>query len=101
MSALTGRTASAVVMTMGIALAGCADAPHRPVDEGYGQRDGRCHSCGVVQDVRQVDTDGGGAAWHIAVRLDNGQYATVTQRESPAIRDGDYVEVRGGAVYAR
>jgi hypothetical protein len=101
MSALTGRIASAVVMTMGIALAGCADAPHRSVDEGKGQRDGRCHSCGVVQDVRQVDSGGGGAAWHIVMRLDNGRHATVTQSGSPAICDGDYVEVRGGAVYAR
>jgi outer membrane lipoprotein SlyB len=45
--------------------------------------------------------DGGGAAWHIVVRLDNGQYATVTQRESSGVRNGDYVEVRDGTVYAR
>ena len=35
------------------------------------------------------------------VRLDNGQYATVTQRENPGVRNGDYVEVRGDHVYAR
>jgi len=40
-------------------------------------------------------------AWRIVVRLDNGQYATVTQRENPAVRQGDYVEVRGDHVYPR
>ncbi len=43
----------------------------------------------------------GSDAWRIVVRLDNGQYATVTQRENPGIRSGDYVEVRGDHVYAR
>jgi outer membrane lipoprotein SlyB len=42
-----------------------------------------------------------GTAWRIVVRLDNGQYATVTQRENPDLRNGDYVEVRGDHVYAR
>lgn len=41
------------------------------------------------------------AAWRIVVRLDNGQYATVTQRDNPGIRTGDYVEVRNNQVYAR
>lgn len=40
-------------------------------------------------------------AWRINVRLDNGQYATVTQREDPGVRAGDYVEVRGDHVYVR
>lgn len=41
------------------------------------------------------------AAWRITVRLDDGQYATVTQREAPQLRVGDYVEVRGDHVYVR
>lgn len=45
--------------------------------------------------------DGRDAAWRIVVRLDNGQYATVTQREDPGVRNGDYVEVRGDHVYVR
>jgi outer membrane lipoprotein SlyB len=40
-------------------------------------------------------------AWRITVRLDDGQYATVTQREDPGVRSGDFVEVRGDHVYAR
>ncbi|NUR23461.1 glycine zipper 2TM domain-containing protein [Frateuria sp.] len=39
-------------------------------------------------------------AWRITVRLDNGQYATVTQSEDPGLRVGDYVQVRGDHVYA-
>ena len=127
MSALSGRAASAVALTVGIALIGCANGPRHPVEEGYGHRDGRCQSCGVVQDVRQVDPgsgasgmvigaavaagvpggqgggqqDASGVAWLIVVRLDNGQHASVIQRRSPGIRIGDYVEVREGLVYAR
>jgi outer membrane lipoprotein SlyB len=127
MNAPTSRTALAVALTAGIALAGCANGPNRPVDEGYGQRDSHCQSCGVVQDVRQVDPGGGssgvvigaavaagapggqggsqpadsGAAWRIVVRLDNGQYVSVVQRKGPGIRNGDYVELRDGLVYAR
>lgn len=41
------------------------------------------------------------AAWRIVVRLDNGQYATVTQRDNPGFRNGDYVELRGDQVYQR
>ncbi|MEO7065951.1 MAG: glycine zipper 2TM domain-containing protein [Rhodanobacter sp.] len=44
---------------------------------------------------------GGGTAYRVVVRLDNGQYATVTQRQNPNVRNGDYVEVRDGQVYAR
>lgn len=43
----------------------------------------------------------GSEAWRIVVRLDNGQYVTVTQRNNPGIRSGDYVEVRNNQVYAR
>ena len=44
---------------------------------------------------------GGGdqAAWRVTVRLDDGQYATVTQREDPGLRVGDYAQVRGDHVY--
>lgn len=45
--------------------------------------------------------DGSEPAWRIVVRLDNGQYATVTQREDPGVRNGDYVEVRSGHVYVQ
>lgn len=41
----------------------------------------------------------GSNAWRIVVRLDNGQYATVTQREDPRVRDGDYVQIANGHVY--
>ncbi|OOG38209.1 glycine zipper 2TM domain-containing protein [Rhodanobacter sp. C05] len=46
-------------------------------------------------------SDGNGTGWRIVVQLDNGQYATVTQRDNPGVRNGDYVEVRDGLVYAR
>ncbi|HEV2621737.1 MAG TPA: glycine zipper 2TM domain-containing protein [Frateuria sp.] len=39
-------------------------------------------------------------AWRITLRLDNGQYATVTQSEDPGLRVGDYAQVRGDHVYA-
>lgn len=42
---------------------------------------------------------GGGNAWRIVIRLDNGQYATVTQRDDPRVRDGDYVQISNGQVY--
>ncbi|MEI7038002.1 glycine zipper 2TM domain-containing protein [Fulvimonas yonginensis] len=38
-------------------------------------------------------------AWRVTLRLDNGQYATVTQREDPGLRVGDYAQVRGDHVY--
>ena len=194
MNALPSKFALAAAMTAGLALAGCATAPYGNngnYDRGYqGQQNGgygyndrnvRCQACGVVQEVQQVYTDGGGnggtlgaiigavaggvlgnqvgkgdgrkaatvagavaggvvgtlatdqlhadgqpvdlderqresacqgnqvgkrsggndVAWRIVVRLDNGQYATVTQRENPGVRNGDYVEVRGDHVYAR
>ena len=50
----------------------------------------------------QVGRNAGGGvsnAWRIAVRLDNGQYATVTQREDPRVRNGDYVQIANGHVY--
>jgi len=45
--------------------------------------------------------DGDATAWRIVVRLDDGRYMTVTQRENPGVRNGDFVEVRGDRVYVR
>jgi outer membrane lipoprotein SlyB len=56
---------------------------------------------GVIGNQIGKRNDGGDTAWRIVVRLDNGQYATVTQRQNPGLRGGDYVEVRDGQVYAR
>ena len=56
---------------------------------------------GVVGNQVGKRSGGDSAAWRIVVRLDNGQYATVTQRDNPGFRNGDYVEVRGDQVYAR
>lgn len=57
---------------------------------------------GVVgNQVGKRSGSGDTPAWRITVRLDDGQYATVTQREDPGVRSGDYVEVRGDHVYAR
>lgn len=44
---------------------------------------------------------GNGDAWQIVVRLDDGRYATVTQREPPGVRIGDYVIVQNDHVYMR
>ncbi|MBQ4853962.1 glycine zipper 2TM domain-containing protein [Rhodanobacter sp. B2A1Ga4] len=56
---------------------------------------------GVVGNQIGKRNSGSDVAWRIVVRLDNGQYATVTQRENPGVRNGDYVEVRGDQVYPR
>jgi outer membrane lipoprotein SlyB len=56
---------------------------------------------GVVGNQVGNRSGGGDTAWRIVVRLDNGQYATVTQRGDPGVRNGDYVEVRDGQVYGR
>ena len=56
---------------------------------------------GVIGNQIGKRNDGQGTAYRIVVRLDNGQYATVTQRQDPGVRNGDYVEVRGDQVYAR
>ncbi|WEN14075.1 glycine zipper 2TM domain-containing protein [Rhodanobacter sp. AS-Z3] len=164
MNALTSKFALATAMTAGLALTGCATAPYgnnggynggyQSQQGNYGNRNARCQSCGVVQEVQQVYTSGSGnggtlgaiigavaggvlgnqvgkgdgrkaatvagavaggvvgnqvgkhnssgdAAWRVVVRLDNGQYVTVTQRENPGVRNGDYVEVRGDHVYSR
>lgn len=41
----------------------------------------------------------GGYAWQVVVQLRNGQYATVTQRNPPQVRVGDYAMIRGDQVY--
>lgn len=40
-------------------------------------------------------------AWQIVIRLDNGQYATVTQVPNPGVRPGDYVVISNNLVYPR
>lgn len=163
MNALINKIALAAVMTAALGLAGCATSPYgndnynrgyQGQQDNYGNRNVRCQSCGVVQEVQQVYLDGSGnggtlgaiigavaggvlgnqvgkgdgrkaatvagavaggvvgnqvgkrnsqgdVAWRIVVRADNGQYITVTQRENPRVRTGDYVEVRGDHVYPR
>jgi outer membrane lipoprotein SlyB len=56
---------------------------------------------GVIGNQVGKRNEGDRVAWRIVVRLDDGQYATVTQRDNPGVRRGDYVEVRGGQVYPR
>ena len=56
---------------------------------------------GVIGNQVGKNNQSGGTGWRTVVRLDNGQYATVTQRQNPGVRSGDYVEVRDGQVYAR
>jgi outer membrane lipoprotein SlyB len=38
-------------------------------------------------------------AWRVVVRLDDGRMATVTQRDDPGVRRGDYVRIEQGHVY--
>lgn len=45
------------------------------------------------------ERSGSNADWRIVVQLANGQYATVTQRNPPQVRVGDYVVIRGDQVY--
>lgn len=40
-------------------------------------------------------------AWQIVIRLDSGQYATVTQVPNPGVRPGDYVVISNNLVYPR
>lgn len=37
--------------------------------------------------------------WQIVVKLQNGQYATVTQHNAPRVQVGDYVMIRNNQVY--
>lgn len=54
---------------------------------------------GIVGNQVGQRSGGGRDAWRIVVRLDDGRYATVTQREDPRVRNGDYVQVSDGHVY--
>ncbi len=57
---------------------------------------------GVVgNQVGKRSGSGDTPAWRISVRLDNGQYATVTQLQDPNVQVGDYVQIRGDHVYPR
>lgn len=38
-------------------------------------------------------------AWRVTLRLDNGQLATVTQKEQPDVQVGDRAQIRGDHVY--
>lgn len=42
---------------------------------------------------------GSGDGWQVVVQLDNGQYATVTQRNAPQVRVGERVVIRNDQVY--
>lgn len=46
---------------------------------------------------RSSNNSGGG--WQVVVQLANGQYATVTQRDPPQVRVGDYAVIRDNRVY--
>ncbi|MFC5743486.1 glycine zipper 2TM domain-containing protein [Dyella tabacisoli] len=167
MNKLSNKLALAALVAGSMSLVGCATPYERGRDYGnqgryqnssqggygqggYGDRY-RCQSCGVVQDVQQVETQGGndgtlgtvigavaggllgnqvgrgngrkaatvagavvggvvgnqvgkgggGVAYRVSVRLDNGQYVNVTQRDDPRVRQGDYVEVSGDQVILR
>lgn len=41
----------------------------------------------------------GNYGWQVVVQLQDGQYATVTQRNTPQVQVGDYVMIRGDNVY--
>lgn len=43
--------------------------------------------------------DSGNHGWQVVVQLQNGQYATVTQRNPPQVQVGDYAMIRGDQVY--
>jgi outer membrane lipoprotein SlyB len=44
-------------------------------------------------------TGHGDYGWQVVVQLNNGQYATVTQRNPPQVQVGDYVMIRGDQVF--
>lgn len=56
---------------------------------------------GVVGNKVANAHSGSDVAWRVTVRLDSGEYTTITQAEDPRVRDGDYVEIQGGRVYPR
>jgi len=126
MNARSGRFALTFAWIAAATLAGCATGPGGSAGKGASLRSGPCQSCGVVQNVLPVDPAGAGSfgvmtggavaagapgsqagnqqgadAWRIVVRLDNGQYVSVTRHGNSGVRNGDYVELRGGKIYAR
>ena len=58
---------------------------------------------GVVGNQIGKNNDGGGnsTAFRIVVRMDDGRYATVTQRRDPRVQNGQYVVIQDGQVYPR
>ena len=44
-------------------------------------------------------TGNGDYGWQVVVQMQDGQYATVTTRDPPQVRVGDYVMIRNNAVY--
>ncbi|MDF3981557.1 glycine zipper 2TM domain-containing protein [Luteibacter sp. PPL201] len=40
-------------------------------------------------------------SYRVRIRLDDGRWATVTQRDDPQLRPGDYVQISGDRVYRR
>jgi len=56
---------------------------------------------GFVGNAVGKNQSGDDVAFQTVVRLDDGRTATVTQREDPQVRQGDYVEVRDGHVFRR
>ncbi len=44
-------------------------------------------------------TGNGNYGWQIVVQLNDGRYATVTQRNPPQVQVGDYAVIRGDQVY--
>jgi outer membrane lipoprotein SlyB len=56
---------------------------------------------GVAGNQIGKNSDRGDLAYQVSIRMDDGRYATVTQRDDPGVRPGDYVEIRGDRVYAR
>ena len=49
--------------------------------------------------AKNISGGGNSTAWQIVVQLDNGRYATVTQRNNPNVQRGDRVQVRNDHVY--
>ncbi len=50
---------------------------------------------------RNANGSGSDVGYQVTVRLDNGQIATVTQRQNPGVRSGDYVQISNDHVYLR
>lgn len=54
---------------------------------------------GIAGHAIGKNAGGDGEGWQVVVQLRDGRYATVTQRDRPRVRVGDYVVIRGNAVY--